>query len=352
MKYWRLGFFLYFSSFQALLDCSRILPFFTIYIRLKKTLESSRCCRTISVAILSKVDSVLNLLTYEELNVSYLPDQCDFKAHWTALLIFYFAYLFFLNKEIVTSRWQDLNQLVEVSIAILPKICGYSCPRASFLFPASVWKMSVNEQNVKKQIKGGGETMPLRCSHYLNLLPISSFDSHWECEFPCSCTNWFSKYWQEGLEGECNTRYVAYEEKKNDVYLYDKFRDLNNCKQKVMLNVGIPYLQLFQPLNCLQVRGLFIFLTCGCGSLSFNGGLSFCKLQIWDPELGHKGRWVPHFSLVTVLIWTWTCELCLFLLFRGRNLFKAHLPMSPKWSMTVKEIWSLKSRLNKYMSFH
>ncbi|XP_015668896.1 vitellogenin-2 [Protobothrops mucrosquamatus] len=57
---------------------------------------------------------------------------------------------------------------------------------------------------------------------------------------------------EEGLEGECNTRYVFYEEKKNDGYMIHKFRDLNNCKQKVMLNVGIPYLQLFKPLNCLQ----------------------------------------------------------------------------------------------------
>lgn len=161
--------------------------------------------------------------------------------------------------------------------------------------------MSVNEQNVKEQIKERKKVMSLSCRHfkctwfYLNLLQISSSDSHWKSEFPCSCTNWVSQYWQDGLEGECNTRYVLHKE-RNDVYLFKKFRDPNNCKQKIMLTVGIPYLQLFQRPNCFKVRMLYIyFLTCWCGSLSFNGGLSFCKLQIWDPELGHEGSRVPHF---------------------------------------------------------
>ncbi|XP_034293379.1 vitellogenin-2-like [Pantherophis guttatus] len=127
-------------------------------------------------------------------------------------------------------------------------------PRSTLSEPRREYKQILECQKSKVLFNYSGKYTSIRlpkneatlCRNFfkglLNLLIVTPPRNHREYEVL-----------EDGLEGECNTRYVLYEEKKNsNIYLFNKFRDLNNCKQKIMLTVGIPYLQLFQQPNCFQ----------------------------------------------------------------------------------------------------
>lgn len=61
-------------------------------------------------------------------------------------------------------------------------------------------------------------------------------------------------YLQNGIAGECQTRYIVQDDKKNNGLLITRIKDLNNCRKKIVQRVGMSYID-FIP-NCPLVRML------------------------------------------------------------------------------------------------
>lgn len=53
----------------------------------------------------------------------------------------------------------------------------------------------------------------------------------------------FNQYLQAGIEGICQTRYVIQDDSKNNRATISKSKDLTDCQEQVVENLGMAYIR-------------------------------------------------------------------------------------------------------------
>lgn len=53
----------------------------------------------------------------------------------------------------------------------------------------------------------------------------------------------FNQYSQAGIEGICQTRYVIQDDSKNNRAIISKSKDLMDCQEKAVKNMGMAYIR-------------------------------------------------------------------------------------------------------------